>query len=58
MTTEDPDSVTMPDGRVITDLTPDEYDATYSDPDADTEHIPEDVLAQAIRDADQMGAQQ
>jgi hypothetical protein len=47
--------VTMPDGRVIRDLTAEEYDATYSD--GEPHGIPADVLAEAEADADQVGAQ-
>lgn len=42
------DPVTMPDGRIIRDLTDEEYDATYNDKDATLHKIPDDVLADAI----------
>lgn len=39
-------SVTMPDGRVIVNLTPEAYDATYAE--GAPHEIPADVLAAAI----------
>lgn len=48
-------SITMPDGRVIANLTAEEYDATYI---GGTVHeIPADALAAAIADAAARGAQ-
>lgn len=47
---DDPDaSVTMPDGRVVRNLTAVEYAASYADGEPHT--IPAEVLAQAETDA-------
>lgn len=46
----------MDDLQEIKDLTPEEYDATYAE--GEPHGIPEDVLEQAIADADQEGAQE
>lgn len=45
-------SVTLPDGRVVTNLADDAYAATYSDPGTTGGHeIDPDVLAAAVAEA-------
>lgn len=45
---DEPDRVVqMPDGRLVRNLTPDEYAATYSE-GTPCHAIPDDVLAQAV----------
>lgn len=48
----------MSDEDDIRDLTPEEYDATYGSDGSTPEGIPDDALAQAIDDAEKMGAQE
>ena len=48
------EGVALPDGRVIRNLTDDEYDALYDEGEP-CRPIPEDVLAEAMRAADEQG---
>ena len=49
---EDGQPVVMPDGRVIHNLTDEQYDATYAE--GEPHKIPDDVLAAAIERAKQI----